>query len=297
MECISQFECGAQLTCVAGQCVGPQVEGESYALYKSEVHNRLVSECGVCHAAAAQSEQPVTPIDENEDAKHTAEIDDPFGLPTYTAALGDSGWRIYINDTPTEEQLLASYRDTLQYINLEKPEQSLLFVYGRGDAGVSVALEHPKLYPTAEELTQDEGGESPFGVDYVGYQRLISWAALPHSDPSAVVYDLDLYKEYADNMTSSCYCHTMNEDEEFSRAKLYKGGFGVKWDAKTPGDLSPVTALLNLEDPPSSAFVRFAYGEFDHYNIRVNLTPEKEAKVIEWISRVATQMGVIPTQE
>ena len=63
MECLSQFACGAQLTCVSGQCVGPEVEGLSFELYVDEVHARLVSECGVCHAAAPVSEPPPTPED------------------------------------------------------------------------------------------------------------------------------------------------------------------------------------------------------------------------------------------
>ena len=91
-----------------------------------------------------------------------------------------------------------------------------------------------------------------------------------------------------------CSCHNLPTGE-FSGESLSQGGFGVKLNAETSSDLSPITALLNLEDPPSSALVRFSYGEFDHFSL--DLGDEVEATLIEWISRIATQMGVTPTQE
>ena len=69
---------------------------------------------------------------QGEDAEFSVESDDPFGVPTYSATLGDYRWRIYIDDL-TPERIRASYRDTLQYINKSDPAQSLLSLWTRGD--------------------------------------------------------------------------------------------------------------------------------------------------------------------
>ena len=81
MECLSQLECDQSTTCVAGRCVGAEVQGDAFDLYTKEMHARLVSECGVCHAASEESE-PVQVRMSGEDAMRSFESDDPFGLPT-----------------------------------------------------------------------------------------------------------------------------------------------------------------------------------------------------------------------
>ena len=267
LDCLSKSECDAETTCVAGRCVGVEVEGDPLELYANEMHPRLVSECGVCHAAAEESVMPPVGSDA-EDQEHSIESDDPFGVPTYSATLGDSGWRIYI-DNLTPERIRASYRDTLQYINKSDPAQSLLFAFGRGEMGVSRYLAHPKLYPTQEEL--DAPPENVEGADYVGYQRLITWAQLNHAPEDEMIsYDLEFYQQEVSNVLGVCAsCHDGDPTKSASSEKA-QGGFAFNNNPESAQDLAPLSALINVEDPPQSALIRVSYGEFDHIEYPVN---------------------------
>ena len=284
MECLSLSECDVNSTCVSGRCVGAEVEGSPFELYVNEMHARLVSECGVCHAASEESIPPPTP-ESNADEERMFTSEDPFRLPVYTAESGDSGWRIYISDL-TPERLKASYRDTLHYLNSHAPEQSLLFAYGRGDLGVSISLAHPKLYPTDDELAGVTEAQAE-GADYVGYQRLVNWAKLPHApEDGAVMYDLDEYLETAGTVLGGCQgCHSGDLINTLDEGQ---GGFAIKSAAEAPEELAPLTPLINFEAPERSALIRFIYGEFDHvYLLGVFFQeedmPNFERAVITWI--------------
>lgn len=286
MDCLSQFDCDSATTCVAGRCVGTSVGGNAFDIYVQEIHPRLVSECGICHAAAEES-QPTPLGDPQEDELLSFESDNPFGLPTYSTRLGDSGWRIYI-DKLTPERLRASYEDTLQYLNFQAPEQSLLFAYGRGDVGVSQNLPHPKLYPTAEELNQTNV-TSLTDTNYVGYQRLLNWVRLTHLSPVAITYtqdDLEYYRNTFRNVfgPSCIVCHSGDPTNTVNKPR--DGGIAFFSDPMVPSDLSALTALINPESPAESALIRLIYGELDHIDLSIGNTEDYEATALEWIERL-----------
>jgi hypothetical protein len=285
MECLSQLECDNTTTCVAGRCVGAELQGDPFEIYTQEIHARLVSECGVCHAAAEESE-PAPEGDIAKDAMRSFESDNPFGLTTYTTRLGDSGWRIYINNL-TPDRLRAFYEDTLQYLNLQVPEQSLLFAYGRGDVGVSANLQHPKLYPSGEELDQVDV-ESIIDTNYIGYQRLVSWASLTHLSPVAMTYDPNDLSTYQsrlqDAFNGSCLgCHNGAPTNTTEGRAL--GGFAFFEAPVAPSDLAALNALIDLERPEESALIRLIYGELDHIDLSMADTEEYETAALEWIER------------
>ena len=287
LDCLSKSECDAETTCVAGRCVGVEVEGDPLELYTNEMHPRLVSECGVCHAAAEESVMP--PVgDATEDQEHSVESDDPFGVPTYSATLGDSGWRIYI-DNLTPERIRASYRDTLQYINKSAPAQSLLFAFGRGEMGVSRYLAHPKLYPTQEEL--DAPPENVEGADYVGYQRLIRWAQLNHAPEDEMIsYNLEFYQQEVSRSLGVCAsCHA-GDPTKSALSQGAQGGFAFNNNPESIQDLAPLTALINKETPSQSALIRLIYGEFDHIDMTSNPsfpTEEFVEAMLNWIETLS----------
>ena len=45
VECTSDGACAEGLVCVNTQCVDTEVVGDSYQVYKEEMHLRLVSQC------------------------------------------------------------------------------------------------------------------------------------------------------------------------------------------------------------------------------------------------------------
>lgn len=273
VSCLSDLQCNEESVCVAGQCVGAELEDRDPELYYAEeMHYRLVAECGICHAATAVS-QPAPPADEMEDMER-----DPYKLPKYTTQLGDSGWRIYINDL-TPERLKASYLETMQYINLNAPEDSLLFAFGRGEVGMSEFQAHPKLYTTRAEL--EEGQKAP-----VGYERLLNWARLPHLNSELIKYNLQNYLD-GPQMIIEQRCGGCHDDgmEPFGDALFIQGGFEFKLAPSTLADLAPLTALINLEQPEKSALIRLYIGEYDHIENVVDeegLEPLKE-EIIPWI--------------
>ncbi|MBM4290111.1 MAG: hypothetical protein FJ138_00590, partial [Deltaproteobacteria bacterium] len=108
---------------------------DPYLLYRAELHNRLVADCGVCHGVRGQGSsagryEPVA--DTEEGAQRPLDVLD---LPAMPVALGDSAWRIYLDDL-TDERLIASYQDTAEFINLDDPARSLLLAYARGEMNV-----------------------------------------------------------------------------------------------------------------------------------------------------------------
>lgn len=176
VSCTSDGACDPGLVCVKTQCVDETVEGESYTVYAQEMHLRLVSQCGICHGIKGKGPSLPTPEEEEElrnmqadmqmdtmMVEETQEIQDPCApftdpleIPKLPVILGDSGWRIYLNDL-NEERLKASYQDTMQYINIDDPENSLLFAYGRGEIYITEDRLHPRVYPkklipTAEDM-------------------------------------------------------------------------------------------------------------------------------------------------
>ena len=305
VSCLSDRQCDSESVCVAGQCLGAELQDrDPYDYYREEMHFRLAAECGICHAASEESVLPPPVSSEDEDQNI-----DPYKLPTYTAAAGDSGWRIFIDDL-TEETLRASYLDTMQYINLTSPEESLLFAFGRGDVGISQSARHPKLYTTRAErdalLTpsplddsapDNEEEESMKGSELtsapIGYERLVNWARLPHSDPALITYNLEAYRNGPQQALGLCSgCHSgdpilsavVSEDEFIPR-----GGFAFKVMADDPADLAPLTALINLDDPANSALIRLYIGEYDHTNNALsdesNLDSLREA-LVPWIEQM-----------
>jgi len=225
-----------------------------------------------------------------EDMMRSFESDDPFGLPTYSTRLGDSGWRIYI-DNLTPERLKTSYQDTLQYLNLQDPERSLLFAYGKGDVGVSFNLQHPKLYPTDDELMNVDADEIET-TNYTGYQRLVSWSKLTHLSPIAIRYspdDLEHYQStFKDLFNGMCMgCHSGNPIN--TTEVRAQGGFAFLNDPMTPSELSGLTPLMDLENPAQSALIRLIYGEFDHIDLTpfasVDVIADYEAAALVWIER------------
>ena len=281
VSCLSEQECDLEQTCVAGQCLGAELEDrDPFTYYKEEMHYRLTAECGICHAAADQSEMPPVVTPQMEDNNK-----DPYRLPTYTAAPGDSGWRIFIDDL-NEEKFLASYLDTMQYINITAPEESLLFAFGRGEVGISQEAKHPKLYTTRQELDELNQGETLYKTAPIGYERLVNWARLSHIHPDVIRYNLEEYLELAlPALSGRCGgCHngspTLKPDERIPR-----GGFAYLLEATDPADLAPLSGLINLDEPAQSAIIRLFIGEYDHPNIPMNLealAPFEEA-LIPWI--------------
>lgn len=291
MECLSRAECDDLTTCVAGQCLSAELKESAtesaFQLYVKEMHPRLVTDCGVCHAAAAESVAPSTP-EGGDDAMHSIDSDDPFGVPTYSAAQGDSGWRIYIDD-PTPAQLLDSYRDTVQYLNPQSPSESLLFAFGRGEMNVSLNLAHPKLYPNDEEL--EAPAEAIEGADYVGYQRLINWAQLDHAPEGRLIsYDLDAFNELFKSSVALCGgCHG-GDPIRTAESPGAQGGFAFVAAPTSPEELYPLTALINFDDPSNSSLIRVLYGEFDHINLSRPDNPNQAESfekygtaAVEWI--------------
>jgi hypothetical protein len=180
VSCTSDGACDPGLVCVKTQCVDENVEGESYTIYTQEMHLRLVSQCGICHGIKGKGPSLPTPEEEEEQIRimqaemqmdtimleETQDIQDPCApftdpleIPKLPVILGDSGWRIYLDDL-NEERLKASYQDTMQYINIDDPENSLLFAYGRGEIYITEDRLHPRVYPkklipTAEDMMND----------------------------------------------------------------------------------------------------------------------------------------------
>ena len=276
VSCLSDLQCDEESVCVAGQCLGAELEDRDPELYYAEeMHYRLVAECGICHAATAVSE-PVPPIDQINMEEYTP--DDPYELPRYTTELGDSGWRIYI-DNLTPERLRASYLETMQYIDLNAPENSLLFAFGRGEVGINEYQPHPKLYTTKEEL--EIGQKAP-----IAYERLLNWARLPHLDPELITYNLQNYLDGPQMVikTSCGGCHDQG-GPIFGDALYLRGGFAFKAIPENLSDLADLTALINLEEPEKSSLIRLYIGEYDHILIaqtEESLEPLKEV-IIPWI--------------
>ena len=276
VSCLSDLQCDEESVCVAGQCLGPELEDRDPELYYAEeMHYRLVAECGICHAATAVSE-PVLPVEQTGMEERT--LDDPYELPRYTTELGDSGWRIYI-DNLTPERLRASYLETMQYIDLKVPENSLLFAFGRGEVGINKYQSHPKLYTTKEEL--EIGQKAP-----IAYERLLNWARLPHLDSELITYNLQNYLDGPQMVINQRCGGCHNQDQTIFGDALYlAGGFTFKTIPENVSDLADLTALINLEEPGKSSLIRLYIGEYDHIDIaktEENLEPLKEV-IIPWI--------------
>ena len=275
VSCLSDLQCDQESVCIAGQCLGAELEDRDPELYYAEeMHYRLVAECGICHAATAVSEEVPSPID-------MMELDerDPYKLPKYTTQLGDSAWRIYIDDL-TPERLRASYLETMQFINLKAPEESLLLAFGRGDVGMSQYQRHPKLYTTRDEL--ELGQKAP-----IGYERLLNWAKLPHLDSEVITYNLQNYLDGPQTIIAQrcAGCHEGNPILSDADTVLPRGGFAFKSAPNDTADLGPLSALINLEQPEESALIRLLIGEYDHPNYageEDGLTALKD-KIIPWI--------------
>jgi hypothetical protein len=294
VSCLSDRQCDVESTCVSGQCVGAElIDQDPFKYYTEEMHYRLVSDCGICHAAAVESEPAPTPSGMMED-----ENKDPYKLPIYSTDLGDSGWRIYIDDL-NEQRLLVSYLDTMQYINLNAPEESLLFAFGRGEVGISQFARHPKLYTTRDELAvMGEMGEDD-GVDEdisdqnmilyqtapIGYERLVNWARLPHGNPQIIRYNLAAYLDGPQTQVAQ-FCGGCHNGDPIllDESVLPSGGFAFQKDPVDEADLAPLTGLINLSDPKGSSLIRLLVGEFDHPAIieEARLLPLEEV-VIPWI--------------
>ena len=288
ISCLSDTQCNQEETCVSGQCVGAELDNKKdpYTYYKEEMHYRLAAECGICHAAQEESEMPPIPGGEPED-----ENIDPYKLPQYTVALGDSGWRIYMDDL-NEDKLYASYLDTMQYINTVSPEESLLFAFGRGEVGISQKARHPKLYFTraekeerqTEALMSEEAEEPFYQTAPIGYERLMNWAKLQHTDRNILDYNLETYREGPQQIISnSCSCHNVEPILKGDNP-IPRGGFGFLTEPEDRADLAPLTALINPEDPSQSSLIRFLVGEYDHPKLgdESRLIPLQEA-VVPWI--------------
>lgn len=301
VECLSERQCGPQLTCVAARCVGPEIDGDAFTLYVEEIHNRLVTECGICHGA--YEGPPLTEEDLARARQGSEENTDPYRLPKLGVVPGDSGWRIYLNNL-TPARLSASYDDTLQYLNLQAPEKSLLFAFGRGDVAISSTTLHPKLYPSEEEiaqvLSQDEPateGESDPETDAggaplqeletqapIGYLRLVNWSKLYHGiSPEAIEYNLEIYNNGPKPfIISGCSCHG-GGDPLNARERIPQGGFAFKLNPEEASDLALLSGLINLQDPPASALFRFFDQELDHNAAIPPINDQYIEAVTEWI--------------
>ena len=244
VECLIDSACEEGLVCVNTRCVGTglDVNAESWALYQSEIHNRLAADCGICHGVRGEG-TPVTygqtPLDP-EDVPPKLSAKDLIPLPVQT---GDSGWRIYL-DNLTQERLFASYLDSLQFINQHAPERSLLLAFGRGELMVNgsesqdTIIPHPKVYdipqvgepepPGCTLAFADVEREAPLSPadpnqdpplppptpSQVSHQRILGWAGLDHSEYGGTwPFTLASYRAHVEEpINSFCGgCHGMED--------------------------------------------------------------------------------------
>ena len=277
-ECFSDSACPPTFLCVNTRCVDSVIEPKDpYLLYKDEFHNRLASQCGICHTAASSPISPSQPESSQEEQNRGGMMDigevDPFSLPPLSVQNGDSGWRLHVNQ-PTEEQLRQSYKDTLQYINFANPDQSLLLQYGKGDIKINKRDPHPQVY--TDKLNQvgsseDQGGMmndensliDPKLLQDVSFARTLAWARTLNAPTLLSVEEftnplptLDFNKSPQSIIVSTCNaCHNEN---------LQEGGFFFEALVEDAEDLYPFLPLMNFDNPSQSALLLMALGEYDH---------------------------------
>jgi len=301
VECLADSSCESGLVCVNAQCVGTELSpsAESWRLYRDEMHNRLAADCGICHGV--RGELPPTvygeprPEDEAEELQKQGATD----LLDFPVQTGDSAWRIYLDDL-TNERLFSSYLDTLQFINPDKPELSLLLAFGRGELNVNGAafgpppegyelVAHPRVYDIALE-----GGEAPqpncsYGfveveraspqspadpnlnppppppnAAQVSHQRLLAWASLDHSGYGGVwPFTLQGYQDHVEPLiAANCSCHKLAEEGISTTAK--NGAFCFPAESTSRSDIYLWSSMINVTDPGSSALIHFLNGDYDH---------------------------------
>lgn len=322
VECLIDSSCQEGLVCVNTVCVGTEISpnSESWTMYKEEIHNRLAADCGICHGVRGEL-PPVTygqePVDPQEGPQKVS-VRDLIQLPVQT---GDSGWRIYL-DNLTEERLFDSYLDTLQFINQDAPERSMLLGYGRGEININglipgenkddfIPVPHPKVYdipqvgePVASNCTlayaeiERENPQSPAdpnqdpplpppNVGQVSHQRLLGWAKLDHSTYKGVwPYTLKSYQAQLEPViNASCACHKAANDIGPNQNK--QGGFCFPTEAQTEAEIHIWASMINVSDPDSSAILHFLNGDFDHkYQILGSYEdqlPKLKKAILNWI--------------
>lgn len=318
VECLIDSSCEEGLVCVNTQCVGTELEvnAESWKLYKEEMHNRLAADCGICHGVrgalppAVYGQEPVNP----EEAPEKVSVRDLIKLPVQS---GDSGWRIYL-DNLTDERLFASYLDTLQFVNKDAPERSLLLAFGRGEIKVNGSenadqiIPHPKVYdvpivgdpeppnctlafkevereqPKAPADPAQDPPLPPPSPSQVSHQRLQAWAGLDHSQyGGAWPYTLDSYRAHVEPLVQEyCKaCHGAKDDLEANES--IRGGFCFPVEANSKADINLWASMINVNDPGASALLHFLNGDFDHAKYTKNNYEEirdaLEPAIQKWI--------------
>ena len=237
---------------------------------------------------------------------------EPLYIPKLPVTLGDSGWRIFLDDL-SEERLRASYEDTMQYINVEKPEDSLLLAYGRGEIyitgvyGGKKGRLHPRVYPSAlgdactlEALPmaninetdmnlmgtdmgmEDTMEEKALSKSEIVYQRMSSWAALSHKYFTGIgLFNLEVYQNNAQALIEgSCFCHG-KETEGTAIEPSFEFMRGSLEEASGVASLAP---LINPNQPEKSALIRMAFEEYEHPPI--GALPDYEQAMLSWIEKL-----------
>ena len=289
-ECFSDSACPPTFLCVNTRCVDSVIESKDpYTLYKDEFHNRLASQCGICHSAILSPQVPSQSESNSEELNRNNMMDigevDPFSLPPLSVQNGDSGWRLHINQ-PTEEQLRQSYEDTLQYINFANPDQSLLLLYGKGEIKINKNDPHPQVYE--DKLNQIDPSDSQGGMmneenllidpkllQDVSFARTLAWTRTLNAPTLLSVEEftnplptLDFNKSPQSLLASTCNgCH--NET-------LQEGGFFFSALVEDAEDLYPFLPLMNFDNPSQSALLLMALGQYDHPPIINADTDQKE---------------------
>jgi hypothetical protein len=306
LGCVADSQCPTGLVCANTECVGPQVTPSSdpFALYREELHNRLAADCGICHGvrgAGSSAGRYEVVADTEEGQQRPLEV---LNLPAMSVALGDSAWRIYLDDL-TDDRLIASYQDTAEFINLDDPARSLLLAYARGEVNVrelkltrpereaqmipaSRGIQHPVIYEPAEETPVSDCLSSlnaevpapltlplppeapPPTVARLSYERLLSWVQLSgHTGyVGAKRLNLERYQAQAQAQVQSlCFgCH--------NPTSLARDGFCFVRETTTASELHLLAPLINHTNLNESAILGFLDGQFDHTNL--SKTPEQK---------------------